>query len=90
MPHAGTASRRPYFLISLLTWILLFIGSLATAQATEPDPQLRTRLLNAISNSTSFSDRFDAEVWLLDMSHRLRNRIPKTEQRLDFLRPGSQ
>ncbi len=33
------------------------------------------RLIEAINASNSFKDRFDAEVWLLDMSSRLKNRV---------------
>jgi len=54
--------------------------------AAEPDPQLRARLLAAISSSAGFSDRFDAEVWLMDMSQRLSRKLPDIRKRLDFLR----
>ena len=36
-----------------------------------PDPELREILLTAIKDADSFEDRFDAEVWLTDMSRRL-------------------
>ena len=50
--------------------ILLLAGTL-TAAAAEPDPELREVLRAAASESPSFTDRFDAEVWLTDMSRRL-------------------
>src|SRR5204862_36592 len=36
-----------------------------------PDPELRKILIAAVAQANSFSDRFDAEVWLTDMSRRL-------------------
>ena len=51
-----------------------------------PDPDLRVILLDAIQNADSFQDRFDAEVWLTDMSHRLENQVPDPNERLEILR----
>ena len=63
----------------------MFSGPLA-AQSTEPDPQLRALLLEAVAESASFEDRFDAEVWLTDMSSRLSRYMPDAAERLEFLR----
>src|SRR4051794_37431665 len=52
----------------------------------EPEPELRELLKQAIAQSDSFQDRFDAEVWLLDMSGRLKRSIKDDQERLDFLR----
>ena len=51
-----------------------------------PDPELRTILLGAIADSDSFADRFDAEVWLTDMSRRLSRQVPDAEERLHILK----
>jgi soluble lytic murein transglycosylase-like protein len=51
-----------------------------------PDPELRELLIKAVNDSNSFRDRFDAEVWLLDMSSRLARFIPDTEKRLRLLK----
>ncbi|HUL81293.1 MAG TPA: lytic transglycosylase domain-containing protein [Gammaproteobacteria bacterium] len=51
-----------------------------------PDPDLRVILLDAIRNADSFQDRYDAEVWLTDMSHRLASQVPDTNERLEILR----
>jgi len=51
-----------------------------------PDPDLRVILLEAIQNADSFQDRFDAEVWLTDMSHRLEAQVPDPTERLEILR----
>ena len=51
-----------------------------------PDPDLRVILLDSIKNADSFQDRFDAEVWLTDMSHRLEAQVPDPNERLEILR----
>jgi soluble lytic murein transglycosylase-like protein len=48
--------------------------------------ELRLFLKTAIDKSDSFADRFDAEVWLLDMSTRLTPFMHDPEERLDLLR----
>lgn len=54
--------------------------------ATDIDPQLRVLLLDAIAESDSFGDRFNAEVWLTDMGQRLTRQVPDPEERLKILR----
>jgi soluble lytic murein transglycosylase-like protein len=51
-----------------------------------PDPDLRVILLDAIKSADSFQDRFDAEVWLTDMSHRLESQVSDPTERLEILR----
>jgi soluble lytic murein transglycosylase-like protein len=67
---------------------LLLAASLAqTANAEEPvDPMLRQLLIEAVSDASSFQDRFDAEVWLVDMSRRLSRKVIDAEERLEILR----
>ncbi len=65
--------------------ILLLIGTTALAQ-TQPDPELRRLLIEAANDSGSFEDRFDAEVWLTDMSGRLARKVPDTSERLRLLK----
>ncbi|MDH5446055.1 MAG: lytic transglycosylase domain-containing protein [Gammaproteobacteria bacterium] len=50
------------------------------------DPQLRQLLKEAISESDSFTDRFEAEVWLMDMSNRLKKKVPENKQRISLLK----
>ena len=50
------------------------------------DPELRDRLEAAIEESSSFSDRFEAEVWLTDMSTRLAPIIEDVDKRVTLLR----
>ena len=56
------------------------------ATTEKPDDDLRNLLLKTISESDSFEDRFDAEVWLLDMSTRLKSRVPDDDKRLELLK----
>lgn len=60
-------------------------GAHGGAQA-RPDEAMRVALRQAIAQSSSFKDRFEAEVWLMDMSRRLQPRMPDTEARLRLLR----
>ena len=55
-------------------------------QAVNPDPKLRALLIDAVSDAESFDDRFDAEVWLVDMSARLKKKVPDDEERLELLK----
>ena len=51
-----------------------------------PDPELRGILLTAIKDADSFGDRYDAEVWLTDMSQRLSKQVPNPKERLEILK----
>ena len=66
--------------------LILLILNAQTASAESVDPKLRQRLISAINQSNSFEDRFHAEVWLLDMSTRLKIRVKDTTTRLSLLR----
>lgn len=52
----------------------------------ELDPELRNFLKTTINDASSFKDRFDAEVWLIDMSGRLKPFIKDPKQRLELLK----
>lgn len=68
--------------------LLLLLGSPAQAERELPDATLRELVRQAVAASDSFEDRFDAEVWLVDMDARLarRARTPTPEERLELLR----
>ncbi len=68
----------------LLLTALLLIGSAYAAEA--PDPELRRLLQEAVLADVGFNDRFDAEVWLLDMSNRLEPFIKNTKNRIALLK----
>ena len=66
-----------YWLCAIPAW---------SATQERPDADMRTVLFEAINSSESFTDRFDAEVWLTDMSHRLQGRVKDPEERLMILK----
>jgi soluble lytic murein transglycosylase-like protein len=80
-------------------WAQLLVAAAAAALVTAtdaqhrptdarsaPDPELRTLLLATIAEAESFEDRFDAEVWLTDMSRRLTRQVPDANERLRILK----
>lgn len=72
-------------ILALLTGIALS-GNLSASSQTKPDAELREALIKAASDADSFADRFEAEVWLMDMSQRLQKRVTDTDTRLDLLK----
>ncbi len=50
-----------------------------------PDPELRDLLRVAADAANSFDDRFDAEVWLTDMSRRLERQVRDPNERMRIL-----
>lgn len=77
----------PRALLRLLLGLMLLAAAHAEANLRQaPEPELRQLLLQTVNQANSFADRFDAEVWLLDMSTRLTRYIPDDQQRLTLLR----
>ena len=68
----------------LLAGALLSPAALAATEE-RPDEELRRVLLEAASSSDSFGDRFDAEVWLTDMSARLARQVKDPGERIEIL-----
>ena len=64
---------------------LMAIAAANTAGASV-DPELRQLLKEAISSDSGFEDRFDAQVWLLDMSRRLEKFIEDPKARIELLK----
>ena len=70
----------------MLAALLTFpIGSRAN-DLLQPDPVLRELLRDAASAADSFPDRFDAIVWLTDMSQRLALQVDDPEERIRILK----
>jgi soluble lytic murein transglycosylase-like protein len=70
----------------LLPALLLLLACVA-GRAEEPvDPELKARLADAAADASSFGDRFDAAVWLTDMSTRLSRQVPDHDERLEILK----
>ena len=74
-------------LSALLGGLSIIHPSITTAATSErPDEEMRNTLIKAIESSDSFKDRFDAEVWLTDMSQRLEPRVKDPGERLSILK----
>lgn len=76
----------------VLIFCLLLVARFAISNETSSNEkfstnnELRLLLQQAVKDSDSFEDRFDAEVWLVDMSNRLKEKIKQPEKRLKLLR----
>ena len=64
---------------------VLAISASSGAEAA-PDPILRERLREAMQDTTSFPDEFDAQVWLTDMAIRLGNQVADPQERVLILK----
>jgi len=73
-------------LMALTPLLAMLIVAKAYASTSPPEPELRQLLQEAISSDAGFEDRFDAEVWLLDMSQRLAPFIEDPKTRLNLLK----
>jgi soluble lytic murein transglycosylase-like protein len=76
---------------SLLGALLYFSCVSVFANTTElslnnEQVELRNYLQQAIDSSESFEDKYSAEVWLLDMSTRLKPFVSDSEERMHILR----
>ncbi len=71
-----------------LTLLLILATPIAGYAANDPvhDPVLRELLRDAANAADSFTDRFDAVVWLTDMSRRLAPKVRDPEERIRILK----
>lgn len=67
-----------------LAGLLLLLTAAGLAE-TRPDPELRELLRAAANEADSFPDRFEAQVWLTDMSRRLERQVRDPEERIYIL-----
>jgi len=71
----------------VLAGCIVASGSWAYAATTErPDDEFRALLHSAINEADSFDDQYDAQVWLVDMSGRLKRKMPDDAKRLELLK----
>lgn len=76
-----------YSLLPLLVSLSLALAAGgARASSQTPDPRVVALLKETVSQTGGFRDKFDAEVWLVDMSGRLARFVPNASQRLRILR----
>tara|TARA_R110002073_G_C9462707_1_gene578847 strand:+ start:1340 stop:1984 length:645 start_codon:yes stop_codon:yes gene_type:complete len=91
---SNVMARELYRVITLFFSLLFISGLPFSTAATEnsdtlrqaPDAELAALLKQTVSESDSFYDRFDAEVWLVDMSKRLSRYIKDPQARLTLLK----
>jgi soluble lytic murein transglycosylase-like protein len=66
---------------------LLVLAAPAGVVAQEgPDPELINLLRDAATETDSFPDHFDAQVWLTDMSSRLERQVRDPGERIEILK----
>ncbi|WP_232339805.1 lytic transglycosylase domain-containing protein [Ketobacter nezhaii] len=70
-------------LLCVLTGLQTHIVNAATLE--RPDDETRTLLHQTIDKADSFKDRFDAEVWLVDMDARLARYVKNPQERMHIL-----
>lgn len=78
-----------YAQLFLIFALVVFSGGTNPARAStteHPDSNMRLLLRETIDKANSFKDRFDAEVWLVDMSNRMQRFVPDPDERLHILR----
>ena len=72
------------------TWVAALLFGIAadahSAAVVIKDEQLKLRLVEALTATEAFEDRYEAEVWLVDMSGRLKKMVPDESERLELLR----
>ncbi len=68
--------------------LLLLAGSGVGASVAPPpvDPELKRLLQQAVDEADGFEDRYDAEVWLHDMSKRLERWVKDPRERIEILK----
>ncbi len=70
----------------IISTLLLSLTLSTVAAQVGPDPELRELLRAAASEADSFPDRFDAQVWLSDMSGRLARQVKNPQERIEILK----
>jgi soluble lytic murein transglycosylase-like protein len=85
--RASSRQRWARFLLMLPGLLLSIQGSAGSAQPADLQERdaLRDFLERTVNSASSFEDRYDAEVWLVDMSARLSRFIDDPAQRLEVL-----
>jgi soluble lytic murein transglycosylase-like protein len=71
---------------SLCALVAIWAAILTTPAQASTDPELRRLLRQAIEADSGFQDKFDAQVWLLDMSQRLEKFVPDAAIRVELLK----
>jgi soluble lytic murein transglycosylase-like protein len=68
-------------------WLMAGVAAVVAQPADDAErEELRAFLADTIASADSFDDRYDAEVWLVDMSARLTRYVEDPEQRISLLK----
>ena len=79
--------RSPGRLVGWLALAVLAVPFIAHGtEGVSADPRLKELLRAAIDETDSFPDRFDAQVWLTDMSARLQPLLQNPDERVEILK----
>ena len=70
----------------LCSIILVTAPKPSKAASQEFDPELKRLLQEAVDSSNGFEDKFAAQVWLQDMSHRLQRFVKDPKERIILLK----
>lgn len=85
--HYATAINIFYRCGAFFIILMLLSVSISSYGATKKiDPNLKKALMAAVNSADSFKDKFDAQVWLVDMDARLKRYIKPNEERLHILK----
>ena len=71
---------------ALVPVFFLLSNAVIAQQQFDISPTLRAALKQSIAQATSFDDRFDAEVWLVDMSGRIEHLVEDKLERFQILK----
>lgn len=77
--------RKLFFLSLTLQGLFILPGHTLAASAVF-DPELKKLLQQAVDSPNGFEDRFDAQVWLHDMSNRLTRFVKDPKERITLLK----
>lgn len=77
---------RASWLFTCLLALLLSTGAVAQPADEQEREELRNFLDETINSAESFEDKYDAEVWLVDMSSRLERYVKDPGYRLELLK----
>jgi len=78
--------RSPGKQLAIFILLPLLLATSTSLRASAADPELRRLLKEAVESDYGFEDRFDAQVWLLDMSNRLKKFVADPKTRIELLK----
>ncbi len=83
---AHTKTINPRLVRGFIVLCFVIFTLCSPVASTNPDPELAALLKKTVNQASSFEDKYDAEVWLVDMSQRLSRFVKDPKERLTMLR----